>query len=99
MAATVLVMFTLPCLRSEERNANERGVVVHTCNPSRLETGTSSTSTVCSRPVCVKSGSRLAWMYQDAVLQQNSRNRGKSDSVVHSRNASASEAEAGRTGI
>lgn len=45
MAATVLVMFTLPCLRSEERNANERGVVVNTCNPSRLETGTSSTST------------------------------------------------------
>lgn len=34
-----------PALRSEERNANERGVVVHTCNPSRLETGTSSTST------------------------------------------------------
>lgn len=96
MAAMVLVMFTL---HSEERNANKRGVVVHTCNPTGLETGASGTSTVCSRPVCVKSGSRLAWMYQDAVLQHNNRNRGKSDSVVHSGNASAGEAEAERTGI
>lgn len=35
MAATVLVVFTL---YGEERNTNEPGVVVHTRNPSRLET-------------------------------------------------------------
>lgn len=94
MAATVLVMFTL---HGKKRNTNEWGVVVHTRNPSRLETGMSGTTS--SRPVCVTSGSRLAWMYQDVVLQQNNRNRGKSGSVVvHTGNASACEAEAGRRG-
>ena len=47
MAAMVLVMFTL---HGKERNTNERGVVVHTHNPSRLEAGMSGTMS--SRPVC-----------------------------------------------